>query len=184
MKKTIFGAILLTLLWAATSFAYQNAEELKALQQKAETGNARAQAALGDYYANVYEDANREDNYEEALKWYEKAAVQGEQYSQVMLAQLYYRGEHVAKDLDKAFKWAEVSAKAGINDTQVLLAYMYKNGEGVIKDLQQAYMWFHISLKYAYDELRPHIDKEMNELEKVLTKDQIAAAKKAAEQYK
>lgn len=183
MKKAMLCLILI-LAWAGCGWAYQNAEELKELKLKAEAGNAQAQAALGDYYANVYEDAKRNADYSQALIWYEKAAAQGEAYSQVTLAHLYYNGELVPRDLAKAFKWAEISAKIGINDTQVLLAFMYKNGEGVAKDVQKAYMWFYTSLEYAYDELRPYLAKEMADMEKVLSKEQIEAAKKEAEQYK
>lgn len=175
---------MLLLVWSGCGWAYQNAEELKELKVKAEAGNSQAQAALGDYYANVYEDAKRQADYPQAITWYEKAAEQGEAYSQVALAHLYYEGTAVPKDLTRAYKWADVSAKAGINDTQVLLAYMYKNGEGVAKDAQKAYMWFYTSLEYAYDELRPYLVKEMTDLEKVLSKEHIEAAKKEAEQYK
>lgn len=183
MKKIIL-CLMLVMMWAGHGWAYQDAAQLKELQQKAEAGNPQAQAALADYYANVYEDAKRKADYPKALMWYEKAAAQGEAYSQVALAHLYYYGDQVPKDLEKAFKWAEVSARDGINDTQVMLAYMYKNGEGVTKDAQKAYMWFYVALEYAYDDLRPYLAKEMADLEKVLSKEQVAVAKKAAEQYK
>lgn len=183
MKKVIF-CLMMLLVWAGCGWAYQNAEELKELKAKAEAGSSQAQAALGDYYANVYEDAKRKADYAQAVTWYEKAAEQGEAYSQVALAHLYYEGTAVSKNLAKAFKWAEVSAKAGINDTQVLLAFMYKNGEGVAKNAQKAYMWFYTSLEYAYDELRPYLAKEMAELEKTLSKEQVEAAKQEAQQYK
>lgn len=177
MKKIVLSLVLV-MLFAGCGWAYQDAAQLKELQQKAEAGNPQAQAALGDYYANVYEDAKRSADYPKALMWYEKAAAQGEAYSQVALAHLYYYGDSVPKDLTKAFKWAEISAKAGINDTQILLADMYKNGEGVAQNLQEAYMWFYVALEYAYDELRPQVVKEMADLEKALSKEQVAAAKK------
>lgn len=182
MKKTLV-CFLFLLLWAGSGWAYQNAEELALLKQKAEAGYAQEQAALGDYYANAYEDTKRDADYDQAIIWYEKAAEQGEAYSQVALAHLFYDGTVVPRDLAKAFKWAEASAKAGINDTRILLAHMYKNGEGVTADAQKAYTLFYVSLQQAYAEQRPYLAKEMAELEKALSKAQIEAAKKEAEQY-
>lgn len=182
MKKTLW-CFLLLLIWVGHSWAYQNAEELAVLKQKAEAGYAQEQAALGDYYANVYEDSKRGADYPQAIIWYEKAAEQGEAYSQVTLAHLFYDGTAVPRDLAKALKWAEASAKVGINDTRILLAHMYKNGEGVAADAQKAYALFYASLQDAYAEQRPYLAKEMADLEKVLSKAQIAAAKKATEQH-
>lgn len=182
MKKTLW-CFLLLLVWAGPGWAYQNAEELVRLKQKAEAGYAKEQAALGDYYANVYEDTKRDADYAQAIIWYEKAAEQGEAYSQVTLAHLFYDGTAVPRDLAKAFKWAEAAAKAGINDTRILLAHMYKNGEGVAADAQKAYALFSASLRDAYAEQRPYLVIEMADLEKVLSKQQIKAAQKEAEQY-
>ena len=44
-------------------------------------------------------------NKEEAVKWYRKAAEQGDADAQNSLGYYYERGEGVAKDLGKAIEW-------------------------------------------------------------------------------
>ena len=54
----------------------------------------------------------------EAVKWFRKAAEQGNADAQFMLGLIYYKGEGVAKDLVEAHAWWEVAEAAGNGDAR------------------------------------------------------------------
>ena len=85
MLKKVF-AILSTLFFSVIASADVDIAELR---QKAESGNAQAQSLLGAYYAKgigVPEDPV------EAVKWFRKAAAQGEPTAQYNLGLCCYQG--------------------------------------------------------------------------------------------
>lgn len=63
---------------------------------KAEQGDAEAQFALGEYYYRG--DKDREQDYEQAVYWYRKAAEQGHASAQYNLGCCYYWGYGVSQD--------------------------------------------------------------------------------------
>ena len=65
-----------------------SAQDLQALKTKAEGGNAQAQRDLGAAYAK---GNGVKQDYDEAAKWYEKAAGQGNASAQAALGELYKR---------------------------------------------------------------------------------------------
>ena len=52
-------------------------------------------------------------DYEEAMKWYLKAAEQGYANAENIIGELYYYGEGVAQDYEEAMKWYLKAAKQG-----------------------------------------------------------------------
>ncbi len=52
-------------------------------------------------------------DYPEAVKWYRKAAEQGNANGQNNLGLMYYHGTGVAKDMVEARKWFEKAAEQG-----------------------------------------------------------------------
>jgi TPR repeat protein len=52
-------------------------------------------------------------NYEEAAKWFAKAAEQGEAYAQNSLGIMYHNGQGVPRDLMEAYKWYSLAAAKG-----------------------------------------------------------------------
>jgi len=52
-------------------------------------------------------------DYQEARKWYTKAAEQGEAYAQYALGRLYAEGDGVPKDLVQSHKWFNIAAAQG-----------------------------------------------------------------------
>jgi TPR repeat protein len=49
----------------------------------------------------------------EAVKWYHKAAVQGDEYAQTNLGSCYYDGRGVAKNLAIGYMWTNLAAESG-----------------------------------------------------------------------
>lgn len=72
-------------------------------------------------------------DYEKALMHFTKAAEDGHVYAQVYLAEMYYEGKGVEKDVAKALEWVEKSLNFGNNDARRLFARMIMSND--LKDL-------------------------------------------------
>ncbi|UXN06226.1 tetratricopeptide repeat protein [Bartonella sp. HY761] len=114
------------------------------LKKSANNGYATAQAQLG----YEYQTGKRvEQNYQQALDWYFKAAGQNNSFAQYHIGEMYDLGLGFHKDLAKAAIWYQKSAKSGDVDAfyaQSMLIGMYEKGLGVKKDYTKAYIWSHI----------------------------------------
>jgi len=76
-----------------------------------------------------------------AVKWYRKAADQGNATGQVNLGLMYEQGRGVARDEAEAVKWYRKAADQGDATGQANLGLMYEQGRGVAKDLAAAQRW-------------------------------------------
>ena len=95
----------------------QESEEVrlfKATKIKAEQGDAEAQFNLGQMYRK---GRGVPQNYEEAVKWYEKAALQGNATAQNNLAGKYTRGQGVEQDYIEAYAWHLLAKENGDEDS-------------------------------------------------------------------
>ena len=115
--------------------------------------DADQQQELGDMF---YAGTDVDQDYKTALKWYIKAAEQGDSVHQYYLGNKYETTQgHI--DLTKALRWyqkatdqdhtnAQLSLKSLEKkitnaDTQYAIARMYSNGKDVAKDDKKAFMW-------------------------------------------
>ncbi len=122
----------------------------------AEKGDANAQYCLGLQYTfgswepdpekmkdeeTIWEPDPEEmkdhKGYQEAIKWFKKAAEQGYARAQYKLGGMYKRGEGVSRDDKEAVKWYK-KASEQVAMAKFLLGGMYARGEGVIEDDQEA----------------------------------------------
>ena len=78
--------------------------------REAEEGNADAQIKAGDLYCFGYCSPR---DFDEAAKWYRKAAVQGDVSGEMRLASLYESGFGAERDLTLAAKWYRKAAEQG-----------------------------------------------------------------------
>ncbi|RGB28202.1 hypothetical protein C1646_819278 [Rhizophagus diaphanus] len=58
------------------------------------------------------------------------------------LANRYYNGKGIEKNLEKAFHWYQKAAENGYTGAMNNLAYMYYNGEGTEKNLEKTFHWY------------------------------------------
>lgn len=94
-------------------------DEGKALRQKAERGDAKAQLDLGLKY--VKGDGVPQDN-SLAASWFGKAAEQGDATAQSMLSIAYLRGNlGVPQDYVEAYKWMSLAAATATGDGMKVL---------------------------------------------------------------
>ena len=120
------------------------AREFKAL---AEAGDAGAQASLGYLY---YAGEGVPRDYERAVFWYGKAAVQGNRDAQYNLAVAYAFGEGVGLDFAEAALWYRRAARQGHILAQYSLGLSYASGEGVARDAAEAARWFRAAAGQGY----------------------------------
>ena len=92
---------------------------------------------------------------------------------------MYYEGQHFEKDYERAAKFLTATANAGIVDAQFMIGLMYSRGEGVERDFIEAYKW----LKLADDRGHQKANDYTNLLSENMTPEEIAEAKKFAEEW-
>jgi TPR repeat protein len=173
-----FGGLLLLFCLLHAGQAWGEDDLLK----KAQQGDASAQARLGVMYAKGQDVAQ---NDAEAVKWYRLAADQGNMLAQNNLGVMYFNGRGVTQNHAEAMKWYRLAADQGHTLAQANVGMMYANGVGVEKNPGVAYLWFSIvqpRLKPT-DPVYPDIADMRNDLQRVLTKKEIADAERQAEKW-
>ena len=113
--------------------------KLKQVLQDANAGDISACAYLGKMY---YEGTGVAQNYNEAFKWYQKAADNGVTGAYTWLGVMYYNGQGVAQNYEKAFLWTKKAAENGAADAYVGLGVMYCKGQGVAQNYNEAFKWY------------------------------------------
>ena len=113
-------------------------ETVAALKTQAEAGNAEAQYSLGMLHD---EGEGVPQDYAEARRWLEKAALQGHAEAQCNLGILYYKGQGVRQNFAEARRWFEKAAAQRDADAQFNLGAMYLNGDGIRQDKKTAKEW-------------------------------------------
>jgi len=114
-------------------------EMIAALQTAGNLGLGEASFLLAQLY-HLGEVV--EQNVNEALVWYEKAADQGNVSAMSKLGYLYQDGVGVVADLKKAFSYYTRAASRGNASAQVNLGTMYAEGSGVEVDNVKAVYFF------------------------------------------
>jgi len=77
-------------------------------------------------------------DYNEAVRWYRKAANQGDAIAQYNYGAMYDNGEGVAQDYTEAAQWYRKAADQDHANAQCNLGLMYSKGEGVAQDYNEA----------------------------------------------
>ena len=102
-------------------------KDIPSLKALAEKGDANAQNELGVRY---YSGQGVKKNYNEALKWFTKAAAQEHPKAQYNLGVLCEKGEGVIENDKEAVKWFTKAAAQGFAKAQADLGAMYAIGKG------------------------------------------------------
>ena len=127
---------------AAVGLVVDAALDAVELRARAEQGDAKAQADLGDAYAlglDIQQDARA------AVRWYRLAAEQGHAGAQNDLGRMYANGQGVPQDPRAAVRWYRLAADQGYADAQDNLGFMYATGRGVPQDDHKAARWYRLA---------------------------------------
>ena len=127
-------ALLLVSTAAAQASGQVGQKDISDLRKEAESGDAQSQSELGDRY---YTGRGVAKDHAEAMKWYRKAAEQGDAEKRRSLAFLYW----LAGDNVEAAKWYLRAAEQGNLLSQSNLADMYRDGVGVPQNYAEAAKW-------------------------------------------
>ncbi len=109
------------------------------------------------YYTSIMADILYEDEqFEEALDLYKRAAQGGQVDTNIRIACMYANGLGAAKDIIQAVKHYRIAADTGIDTAENNLALLYRDEEAV-RDYSQAVYYFRRAVehgnKYAYTNL-------------------------------
>ena len=156
---------------SVSTFAALTPEELNALKQKSDSGDAKSQFELAIWHS---EDAIIMEQ-QKAFNLYKKAAEQGHAQAQFQLGFCYAKALGVEEDRMKAYIWFRKAAKQGIEEAQINLSTYYFHTD--YNDKVEA---------YAYTLLADGSDKDAREaradLESELTSDQKLAGQKRSKE--
>jgi TPR repeat protein len=78
----------------------------------------------------------------EAVRWYRRAADQGEANAEYGLAFMYHEGKGVSRDDAEAARWYRKAAEQGDEKAQCSLAASYAEGKGVPQDYAESVRWY------------------------------------------
>ncbi|MDE7135473.1 MAG: sel1 repeat family protein, partial [Muribaculaceae bacterium] len=121
-------------------------------------------------------EAEQMSDYTEAVKWYLKAAEQGDVRAQKSLGRMYENGQGVTQNYTEAVKWYRKAAEQGDAAAQYNLGDMYKYGYGVYQNSQEAVRWYRKAAEQGYIDAQ-HTLGDMYYLGKGVSKDYSEAAK-------
>ena len=117
-------------------------DQVEAVKALALKGDPVAQFNLGNSYRfDHFTGEGVARNPVEAVKWYRKAADQGNADAQSTLGNCHDQGWGVAKDMVEAAKWWRKAADQGVAQAQYNLGIYYANGRGVARDPVEAVKW-------------------------------------------
>ncbi len=124
----------------------------KSLQDSALEGNVQAQYEIGEiYYKARYSFFGKSAYWEEAARWFEMAANQGDARAHYRLSQYYFNKR---SDYNQSFKWLQLPAQQGIAEAQHSLGMHYAQAWGTPQDTVLAYKW--VALAFEGDIWNPN----------------------------
>ncbi len=163
--------------------------KLTPFRRLAQDGNPNYQYLLGRAYQGG--DVGVQQDYAEAVRWYRKAAIQGNGMAQMALGMMYFEGQGVTRSYETAFTWLKPAAEQGEPLAQVSLGTMYEAGDVVPRDFIQAYMWFSLAADSISDTHERSVagPREVATMARQLiaermASDQIAEAQKMAREWR
>jgi len=117
----------------------------KILEQEALGGNIAAQYDMGmTYHEARYSFWGKAAYWEDAARWFELAARQGDAKAHYRMAQYYF---NVRFDYNQSFRWLQLPAQKGIAEAQHFLGVHYGQAWGTQQNLVLAYKWIALAFE-------------------------------------
>lgn len=126
-------------------YRHQAKQQLSLLQEQLQRVQTQQEnkALADDYY-------NQQQDYSEALYYYQQAAKLGDVSSQYLLGKMYKDARGTQRNMRQAAAWYAQAAKQGHSKAQATLGYMYSKGNGVNQDYSQAFTWYQKAAKQGH----------------------------------
>lgn len=141
---------------------------------------ANGPAAFADGWKDATKAFARKE-YAAAMKLFRPLAEKGNAIAQYKVAMMHKMGLGVPKSEKEARKWSKLAAKQGSPEAQQFLGSLYYKASGEESpDTLRAYVWYEMSAEQGNSEA----SKELASLSKEMTPEQLAKARKQAEECK
>jgi uncharacterized protein len=128
--------------WACAQPAALPAEiNIEELRARAEKNDPQAQVTLGSLYQ--LGQSGLKADYKEAMKWFQRAAQQGDAGAMYRVGYMYFSGQGVSLNLNESVRWFKQSAQEGFAVAQFTLGTMYREGQGVPQNYSESLRWFY-----------------------------------------
>ena len=135
------------------SFAYfyglgvelDNEKAVEYLKILAEYGYPDMQCELGKWYETISWDSHGGHMNRQAVKWFTKAAKQGNVEAMYCLGECYMEMFGVRHSVRKAMLWLRKAAMQGNWYAQLLVADCYFKGNGFKQDYKEAVKWYELA---------------------------------------
>src|SRR5947208_827889 len=149
-------------LFSFSAVAQQPADNpIHELMTKAQSGDKEAQFQV----ARAYEDGSGvEQNDDQAVQWYRKAAEQNYSKAQNSLGLMYRGGRGVPKDKSEAVLWYLKAAKQCDPNGAYNTAIAYYNGDGLSADLGWTFVWLLVAKQCGNTETKSALDQVGSEM--------------------
>ena len=128
--------------------------------KKAELGDLESQLQLANYYRW---EIKSDPNFKEALKWYMKAAEQGDASALNNLGCMYFMGDGVEESEEKAFKLFHKSAEIGNDSSQYNVGLMMHEGVGSMTNKEEAVKWIRLAAEQGHAEAQTMLNNILKE---------------------
>jgi TPR repeat protein len=125
----------------ANHYLYEGnfAAAMRWFSQAVSAGNdTSAMQSIGRMYA---QGKGVPKDYQQANKWFLKAAENGDKFALLNLAAMYRDGDGVPRNGEQALHWFTMAAERGNPEAMVEIATMYYDGIGVSQDYSLAMEW-------------------------------------------
>jgi hypothetical protein len=116
----------------------------------------------------------------ESVRWYRKAADQGDADAQYNLGAMYANGQGIPQDYAEAMRWCRKAADQGNSSAQYHLGVMYAYGQGVPRDFVRAHIWTNLAAAQGDEEAA----KIRDMVAQRMTSSQIATAQLLTRKWK
>jgi len=126
----------------------------------------------------LYRGEHLPEDWKSAVDWFQQAAWHGSAPAMNRMGELWAAGVNGEPDPVEAAKWYRRAARLGLGEAQVNLARLLLGGNGLARDITEAYKWFYIAGKHP----ATGGHQKLVELEKELSPEQIAEAKRRADE--
>ena len=161
----------------AEEVGYPHKDSIEELLPLVQGEDADTQYSLGSMY---HDGKGGPQDFQQAFKWYERAAEQGNADAQYCLGMMYDEGKGIPQDYQEALKWIRRAAEQGDSRSQFLLGVHYESGDHAPNDYVLAYKWYNLAAEQGDEDCI----EQQNIIAKKMTSSQIEKAQRLTREFK